>query len=70
MPNPDFTGDVPHRRCETCVHWLRMSVSIGECDANTIKRVLGDSMLVQRTPVYSLDLAVCSNWSAKAVEDN
>lgn len=31
MPNPDFTGTVPTRRCETCKYWNKMTV--GDVDS-------------------------------------
>lgn len=57
MPNPNFTGTVPHRRCETCVHWDRHHESSrhGVC--------LDYSLGSEVRP--TTDLTVCSNWTAK-----
>lgn len=60
MPNPEFTGTVPHRRCETCLYWVRSDVGNGlhvwgECryGLNVVNGTSGRN---------TTDLAVCSNW--------
>lgn len=61
MPNPNFTGTVPHRRCETCKLWLRIGNSgaaAGHCSlAANASSLYG--------PLVTLDLSVCSNWTGK-----
>ncbi len=58
VPNPDFTGNVPHRRCETCKWWERLVDAMGEC-----RRVV----LPPRGYPPVTDLSVCSNWSGAEV---
>lgn len=63
MPNPNFTGSVPHRRCETCKHWRRLgstSCALGECE-HPVQCVQGMMRVLT-------DLSVCSNWEQKEGE--
>lgn len=77
MPNPDFTGDVRARRCETCRQWNRIvaadaaELRVGVCEV--LVEAMTRTLTTERplsgaaTPmlVSTLDLAVCSDWTAK-----
>lgn len=73
MPNPDFTGTVPSRRCETCKSWNRMLFDgkpsqLGVClfypvgvpVSFEMPNTIGVASVAPMT-----DLSVCSNWSRK-----
>lgn len=63
MPNPDFTGDVPSRRCETCEYWSQWpSLRWGACTASA---ATVQGTVVTATMVTTTDLTVCSNWDRK-----
>ena len=73
MPNPDFTGTVSPRRCETCVHWHNpLPRRWGLCK-NSVYHVYGIEQPLGSAPketieYYSTDLSVCSDWTRKASE--
>jgi len=66
MANPDFTGPVPSRRCETCKSWSRFpSKRHGRCEDSA--SLDGAKAIVAITS----DLAVCSNWEVvRKVDDD
>lgn len=65
MANPEFHGAVPHRRCETCEHWVRVRpiAYVGGChnDLNTEDA----SASIRRVIAFTTDLQVCSGWKPK-----
>lgn len=75
MPNPNFTGNVPHRRCETCKSWDRpehLNLAKGLCRANTHfetrpadSRMAGSPSVAHAVEFWTTDLSVCSNWDGK-----
>lgn len=78
MPNPNFTGNVPHRRCETCKFWrrLRETVAAGDCSVNSAVNVnyisyaeaqagATDKPIQWVDRILTTDLSVCSNWDGK-----
>lgn len=69
MPNPDFTGSVLVKRCETCPHWHRMAplAALGSCSHPTHRY----AVLVSGSSAgdaVTTDLSVCSNWQRKDEE--
>ena len=75
MSNPDFIGDVPSKRCETCKDWTKaegIEHGFGMC--GVLKTVLSLPVNKALLPVYeahfwTTDLAVCSNWTKKNQQD-
>ena len=67
MPNPDFTGSVPHRRCETCVHWERFAdgVTFGSCSKAAYSLIEEQVTITSINPMPTTDLSVCSSWMGK-----
>lgn len=59
MPNPEFTGNVPAKRCETCKHWHAEinRWSWGECKDGHVPR--------GGLQKLTTDLTVCSNWKLR-----
>ena len=69
MPNPDFTGSVPHRRCETCKYWHQSKLRSvrGLCNLGAYGLSTADSdvnVILETQAFYTTDLTVCSNWTA------
>ena len=71
MPNPDFIGNVPHKRCETCKSWhqSKLFATRGLCGAPPHGGVgTADSdvnVILEMKAFFTTDLTVCSNWTAK-----
>ena len=74
MPNPDFIGNMPPKRCETCKLWNRMLVNerpiaLGVCTyplAGTNAPVAFERPLSLGVSLAVLpDLSVCSDWQPK-----
>lgn len=66
MPNPDFIGNVPAKRCETCKSWLRwgprdggLESRMGWCDKHFCHDGQGPIQ------AHTTDLTACSDWNPK-----
>ena len=76
MPNPDFTGNVPHKRCDTCKSWNRVIAGAADTHFGQCEWVPNEHLRTDRQPigypghlsVTTTDLTVCSNWTAKTAE--
>ena len=70
MPNPEFAGNVPRMRCETCKNWGRQELrpTFGTCMASLVqmKSVTDPTMapIEVADMQVTTDLTVCSNWTA------
>lgn len=65
MANPEFHGSVPHRRCETCEHWMRVlpAAFVGGChNEDNLENLYPQP---KRVVAFTTDLAVCSGWKPK-----
>lgn len=71
MPNPNFTGTVPKRRCETCQHWTHFpSTRKGSCRVNDHHVAVQSAQFAELTvarvaELFTTDLTVCSDWTRK-----
>lgn len=65
MPNPDFTGTVPSRRCETCEFWCGFTSVDGHVGAGTCQQKNNQDRRYAPILTVTTDLSVCSNWSRK-----
>lgn len=68
MPNPGFIGNVPHRRCETCLHWSRQAGAMGVCANQANQWALPSASAAgdpSRLHPATTDLTVCSLWASK-----
>lgn len=65
MANPEFHGAVPHRRCETCKHWARVTATayVGGCHNDVNMEDLNPS--IRRVIAFTTDLQLCSGWKPK-----
>ena len=67
MPNPEFAGNVPRMRCETCKSWSALGETrFGFCTAavfNDPVQPLTTAQATQSYMVRTTDLTVCSNWT-------
>jgi len=67
MPNPDFTGTVPARRCETCKSWHAWPTKRwGSCDASSYHMTCNNTTASMVSLAVTTDLTVCSDWTCKA----
>lgn len=64
MPNPDFEGTVPSRRCETCKWWDWLPKSAFGLCRNYEHRMPASQTAAIQHPVTT-DLTVCSNWERR-----
>lgn len=66
MASADFHGPIPHRRCETCIHWVRVKPAafVGGChnDQNTDDDFTAS---IRRVIAFTTDLQLCSGWKPK-----
>lgn len=65
MANPEFHGNVPRQRCETCAHWERIKPTayVGGCHNDGNIEPIQDS--VKRIFTFTTDLNCCSGWKPK-----
>ena len=65
MPNPNFSGNVPHKRCETCKFWYRApqnpTAAFGCC--TNVRNLPRGVETPAGTALCTTDLSVCSNWT-------
>ena len=63
MPNPEFVGNVPSKRCETCRYWARFSSVGGHVGAGTCAEANNQDRRHEPILTVTTDLTVCSNWT-------
>lgn len=65
MESGEFHMSVPHKRCETCAHWVRITAGslVGGCHNDKNRDDLNDQ--VRRVVAFTTDLQLCSGWKPK-----